>query len=136
MFIGFEKLFLIEIEERVAERGRVTYVLSWGISNCRQSCSVHSNLEMEAECLTKNFQLAIFNIYHVFAPFVKLRGCRFLYFFCLCDIRHEVVFLILEHFSSRGLKRKKHEILAFKPLLYEIWLKNMTIRKIFWSSNI
>ena len=49
-------------------------------------------------------KLAIFNIYHVFAPFSKLRGCRFLYFFSLCDVRNEAVFLILEHSSLRGVK--------------------------------
>ena len=27
----------------------------------------------------------------------KLRGCRFLYFFSLCDVRNEVVFLLVEH---------------------------------------
>ena len=76
--------------------------------------------------------MAIFNIYHVFAPFVKLCGCRFLYFFSLCDVRNEVVFLLLEHSSLRGVKQKeKREILAFKPLLQEIWLKNLTSRKIF-----
>ena len=48
----------------------------------------------------------IFNIYHVFALFVKLQGCRFLYIFSLCDIRNEAVFLILEHASLRGLNRK------------------------------
>ena len=32
--------------------------------------------------------------------------------------------------------RKKHEILAFSPLLQEIRLKGLTSRKIFWSSNI
>ena len=38
-----------------------------------------------------------------------------------------------------GIKQKKHvkkrEILAFKPLLQEIWLKNLTSRKIFWKNN-
>ena len=31
--------------------------------------------------------------------------------------------------------RKKREILAFTPLPQEVQLKNLTIRKIFWSSN-
>ena len=48
--------------------------------------------------------------------------------------------MILEHSSLRGIEQKnhekKHEILAFKSLLEEIRLKNLTIRKIFWSSNI
>ena len=38
-----------------------------------------------------------------------------------------------------GIKQKKkqeHEILVFKPFLHEIWLKNMTIWKFFWNSNI
>ena len=83
--------------------------------------------------------MVIFNIYHVFAPFMKLCGCRFLYFFSLCDIRIEVVFLILEHSSPREVKQKKHkkkQILVFKPLLQEIKLKNMTVsrRKLFWST--
>ena len=85
-------------------------------------------------------KLAIFKIYHVFALFVKLRGCRFLYFSSLFDIRNEAVFLILEHSTLRGVKQRKHKkkprILAFKPLLHEIQLKNLTIRKIVWSSNI
>ena len=50
------------------------------------------------------------------------------------------LFLILEHSSLKGVKQKKHvkkrEIFAFKPLLQEIRLKNLIIRKIFWSSNI
>ena len=33
-------------------------------------------------------------------------------------------------------KNKKHEILAFKPLLQEIREKNQSIGKLFWSSNI
>ena len=85
-------------------------------------------------------KLAIFNIYHNFAPFVKLCGCWLFYFFSLCDVRNEAAFLIREHSSFRGLNRKKHkkkhDILALKPLLQEIQLKNLTIRKIFWSSNI
>ena len=47
---------------------------------------------------------------------------------------------IIEHSNLRGVKqkkhKKKHEILAFKPLLQEIRLKNLTSRKIFCSSNI
>ena len=43
-------------------------------------------------------------------------------------------------FHPQGVKQKrhvkKHEILAFKPLLQNIQLKNLTSRKIFWSSNI
>ena len=75
----------------------------------------------------------IFNIYH-FAPFVKLHGCRFLYFFSLCDVRNKVVFLILEYFSLRGVKQKKtqekNEILAFKPLLQEIQLKPWLLERV------
>ena len=64
---------------------------------------------------------------------MKLCGCRFLYFFNLCDIKNEVVFQELELSSpSRRVKqkkhKKKHKILAFKPLLQEIWLKNLTSR--------
>ena len=47
----------------------------------------------------------------------------------------EAVFLLLEHYSPRGVKQKKHvkkrDILAFKPLLQEIWLKNQASRKLF-----
>ena len=53
----------------------------------------------------KNSQFS-FTIYHVFTTFVKLCGCRFLYFFSLCDVRNEADFLLLEHSSSRGLNRK------------------------------
>ena len=70
-----------------------------------------------------------------FALFMKLRECRFLYFFSLCDIRNEAVFLILEHFSLTVVKqkkqKKKNEILAFKPLFTRDPIENMTIRKIF-----
>ena len=47
----------------------------------------------------------------------------FCIFFSLCDVKNQVVFLILEYSSLRGVKQKKHEILAFKPLLQEIWLE-------------
>ena len=80
-------------------------------------------------------KLVIFNIYHIFAPFVKLYGCRFLYFFSLCDVSNKAIFLILEHSSPRGWNRKrvkKCKILTFKCLLQEIRLKNLTSRKIFW----
>ena len=71
----------------------------------------------------------IFNIYHVFAPFVKL---RLFYFFSLYDIREKTLFLILEHWGAKQKKTQEtHEILAFKPLLQEIQLKNLTIREIF-----
>ena len=65
-----------------------------------------------------------------FGPFVKLHGCRFLYFFRLCDVKEVVVFLIPEQYSLRGYiinaekNVKKREILAFKLLL--IQLKNLT----------
>ena len=52
---------------------------------------------------------------------------------------NEAVFLNLEYSSPKGVKQKnnkKHEILTFKPLLQEIELKNLTIRKLFLSSNI
>ena len=64
---------------------------------------------------------------------MKLCGCRFLYFFSLCDVRNEAVFLLLEHSSPRGVNQEKHvkkrEILGFKPLLQEIRLKNLTGRR-------
>ena len=59
-------------------------------------------------------EVAIFNIYHVFAPFVKLRGSRFLCFFSLCDLRNEAVVLLLEHSSLKGVKKKKHEKKTWK----------------------
>ena len=59
----------------------------------------------------------IFNIYHVFSLFMKLRGCRFLFFFSLCDVRNEAVLMILEHSSLRGVKEKKNEKnMKFWPL--------------------
>ena len=39
-------------------------------------------------------------------------------------------------FQPQGVKQKKHEILAFKPLLQKIRLKKLTIRKILWITNI
>ena len=99
------------------------------------SCKKCYNKEELSNILATFLQkLTIFNIYHVFAPFVKLHGCRFLYFFSLCDVRNEAVFLLLEHSSPRGVKQKKHkkrEILTFKPLLQEMRLKNPNSRKIF-----
>ena len=75
-------------------------------------------------------KLVIFNIYHVFALFLKLRGCRFLFFFSLCDVRNEVVFMILEHSSLRGVKEEKNvKNMTFWPLnsyykrsSWKIWL--------------
>ena len=92
-------------------------------------CSNNSNLEMEAEFPTKNLsylnlsisrrkngrnKLAIFNIYHVFAQFVKLRGADF----CISSA---YVTSGAKRWGGRGVgKQKKHEkkhgILAFKPL--------------------
>ena len=50
------------------------------------------------------------------------------------------VFLILEHSNLKGVNQKKHlkkrEVFAFKPLLQELGLENLTTRKIFWSSSI
>ena len=47
-------------------------------------------------------------------------------------IGNEAVFLILEHSSPKGIKqkkhKKKHEIVAFKFLLQEIQLKNLSQR--------
>ena len=60
---------------------------------------------------------------------MKLDGCRFLYFFSQCDVKNEVVFLGLKLSNPMGIKqkkhKKKHEILGFKPLLQEIWLKKI-----------
>ena len=48
---------------------------------------------------------------------------------------NKVVFLILDHSSLKGVKQrkqeKKHEILAFKPLLQETWLKKPEHQKVF-----
>ena len=40
---------------------------------------------------------------------MKLRECRFLYFFNLYDIKNEEVFLELELSNPMGVKQKKHE---------------------------
>ena len=66
-------------------------------------------------------KLAIFNIYHVFDPFVKLRGCRFMYFLSKCDVRNEVVFLLLEHSSLRGVKQKSQGRYAGKSICQRDW---------------
>ena len=70
------------------------------------SCSNHSNLEMEAECLTKT--LSYLNLNSLSAP---------------------------RTFQPQGVKQEKHikkrEILAFKSLLQEIQLKNLPSRKVF-----
>ena len=66
-------------------------------------CLNHSNLEMEAECLMKNLSYLDFNISRI------KNGRSNLYFFSLCDIRNEAVFLILEHSILRGIKQKKNE---------------------------
>ena len=71
--------------------------------------------------------------------FMYICGCRFLYFFSQRDVRNKAIFLILEHFSLRGVKQKKHVNYVkhgFKPLLQENQLKNLTSRKVFWSSHI
>ena len=116
------------------------YIILAFLTLCH-GCSNHLNLEMEAEFLTKTLsylqkywlfwfhsdnwliltiflqRLAIFNIYNIFTPFVKLCGCRFLYFFSLCDVRNKAVFLLLEHSSLRGVKQKNHiKNVKFWPL--------------------
>ena len=52
--------------------------------------------------------------------------------FCISQAYVMLVFIILEHFCLRGAKQKKqekkHEILAFKPILQEIRLKNLSER--------
>ena len=56
-------------------------------------------------------------------------------FFGLYDVRKEAILLILENSSPRAVKqkkhKKKHEILAFQPLLQDIRSKNLTERKLF-----
>ena len=65
---------------------------------------------------------------------MKLHGCRFLYFFSLCECQERShLFGAWTFQPPRGVKQKKPEILA---LLQEIWLKHLTSRKLFWSSNI
>ena len=54
------------------------------------------------------FQKRIKSVMDQFINYFTNILCRFLYFFSLCDIRNEVVFLLLEHSSSRGVKLKKH----------------------------
>ena len=51
----------------------------------------------------------------------------------LREVTNKAVFLILEYSSLSGLIRKdkkKHKILTFRPLLQEMQLKNLTVRKI------
>ena len=61
--------------------------------------------------------MAIFNICYAFAPFVKLRGWRFFYFFSICDVRNEAIFLILKDSSLRGLNKKNmRKNMKFWPL--------------------
>ena len=77
--------------------------------------------------------MAVFNIYHVFAPFVKLHGGRFLHFFSIIWCQERSGLSDYRTFQPRGgggrgwggqkKHKKKHDILAFKPLLQEIWLK-------------
>ena len=54
-------------------------------------------------------KVAIFNIYNVFAPFVKLCGYRLLHFLSLCDVRNKVAFLIQYYSNIRALNGKNHE---------------------------
>ena len=51
--------------------------------------------------------MVIFNIYHIFTTFMKLHGCRLLYFFSLYDVKNKAIFLIFDHSSFRGVKQKK-----------------------------
>ena len=74
--------------------------------------------------------MVIFNTYHVFAPFVKRRGCRFLYFFSLCDIRNESVFLLLEHSILREVKQKKH----IKNMKF--WFLNPSYKRSDWKIQL
>ena len=88
--------------------------------------------------LAISFQkLVIFNIYiPCFCSIHEALDADFCICFGLCDCRNEAPFLILENIPAPGGLNKKHEILVFKPLLQEIQLKNLTIRKLFWSPNI
>ena len=55
----------------------------------------------------KNLQFSFKNWqFSMFTAFMKLRGFRFLYFFSLCDIRNEAVFLLLKHSCLKGVKQK------------------------------
>ena len=125
---------------------QIIQIWKWKHS-CKKCYRIRKSHRTYCFHFTSNFpsNLAIFSIYYIFAQFMKLRGCRFLYFLSLCDVRNEAVFLIPEHSSlwgvggEGGLCRKnprKHIILAFKLLWQKIQLKNMTSRKIFWSSKI
>ena len=62
-------------------------------------------------------KLATFNIYHILTPLMKLCRSRFLFIFSLCDVKNEVVFLILEYCSLRGVKQKNtRKNMKFWPL--------------------
>ena len=54
------------------------------------------------------------NFNHVLVRFVKLYRCRFLYFFSLCDVRNEGIFLILEHSSLGEVKQKTNMTFKIK----------------------
>ena len=110
-----------------------------------------SNLEVEAECLTKNLSYCFTQITEENSQFTVNSFTSFTTFslhlwssvdpdFCISLVWNEAVFLLLKHSSPRKVKQKKqekkHQILSFKLLLQEIQLKNSNIKKVFWNSNI
>ena len=100
---GACKIIIYEDLTRIRKSYRTYWLFSFHSDNWKKLASLQ--------------KLAIFNIYHIFAPILKLSGCRFLYFFSLWDVRNEAVFLILEHSSLRGLNRKNtRKNMKFCPL--------------------
>ena len=100
---GACKIIIYEGLTRIRKSYRTYWLFSFHSGNWKKLASLQ--------------KLAIFNIYHIFAPVLKLSGCRVLYFFSLCDVRNEAVFLILEHSSLRGLNRKStRKNMKFCPL--------------------
>ena len=96
-------------------------MLQWGSYRTCWLISFHSS---NYQKVTASFQkLAIFNIYHVFAPFVKLHGYRFFYFFSRHDVRNKEVFLILEQSSLRGKQNKTCEktLKHYKRFDWKTW---------------
>ena len=76
-------------------------------------------------------ELTMFNIYHVFAPFVKLHGCRFLLFLQPMWCQEQSSLSDSRKFSLRGVKQKKNDknmkfrtlnLLYYKRSDWKTWL--------------
>ena len=83
-------------------------------------------------------KLAIFNICHVFTSIHEPLWMQIFVFLQPMWLQERSSLSASRKFQPQGGSKqekhiKKHEILAFKPLLEEIWLKNLSSRKIFQS---